>query len=83
MVEIERRVENELTAIAIKDNGRGIPPSELGHVMDPFLTYRLDSGGTGLGLCVVHGIVKEHGGEMHVARDLNVGTTIEFTLPLS
>lgn len=83
VVSTERRIDGEFAVIAVKDNGRGIPDAELAHVTDPFFTSRLDSGGTGLGLSVVHGIVKEHGGELHITSEIAVGTTIEFTLPLA
>ena len=80
---IEQRRDGDFVAIVVKDNGCGIPSAELSHVMDPFFTSRRDAGGTGLGLSVVHGIVKQHGGELHVTSDVDVGTTVEFTLPLA
>jgi len=65
--------------ISVRDNGRGIPNSKLEKVFEPFFTTRKD--GTGLGLSNAKKIVEAHGGEMHIQSAVNVGTTIEFTLP--
>lgn len=50
------------SAVTITDNGPGIRPDVLDRLFEPFVSTRLDSKGTGLGLAVAHGIVREHGG---------------------
>lgn len=51
-----------LVSITITDSGPGIDPAILAHLFEPFTSTRLDARGTGLGLAVAEGIVKEHGG---------------------
>jgi signal transduction histidine kinase len=55
--------------LSIRDNGPGIEPAVLSSLFEPFATTKLDSRGTGLGLAVSQGIVREHGGLL-VARNL-------------
>lgn len=55
-------------SLRIADNGPGIAPDLLGRLFQPFVSTRLDSKGTGLGLAVAEGIVREHGG-MILARN--------------
>jgi len=66
--------------IEISDTGKGIPPELINHIFDPFFTTK-DEGGTGLGLWVSYGIIKNHGGEIHVKSTVNQGTTFTVTLP--
>lgn len=68
--------------IVIEDTGPGIPPESRKHIFDPFFTTRPDRGGTGLGLFIVHQIVKEHGGEIDVAGEFGHGTRFTVRLPL-
>ncbi len=67
--------------IAVADNGKGILPEHLPHVFDPFFSTR-GEGGTGLGLSVSYGIVKNHGGEIRVESKPGVGTTFTMELPV-
>lgn len=70
-------------AITITDNGPGIDASILPRLFEPFASTRLDSRGTGLGLAVAEGIVREHGG-MVLARNRAEGTgaVFEILLPM-
>lgn len=72
--------DGELT-VTITDNGSGIASKDLPHVFEPFYTTKAT--GTGLGLAVVHGIIKEHGGEVHVESKAGQGTSIRVHLPIT
>jgi len=71
--------ENGHLEVIVADTGHGIPKRDLPHVFDPFFTTK--SGGTGLGLSVVHSIVREHGGRVQVDSEVGRGTTVTITLP--
>ncbi|WP_229313498.1 ATP-binding protein [Larkinella terrae] len=73
--------------ITLTDTGKGIPEEDLPHIFSPFYQSRklADDGqpGTGLGLALVNELVKLHKGEIDFASQLNTGTTISITLPVS
>jgi len=66
--------------ITVMDTGKGIPPEFLPHIFDPFFSTK-GEGGTGLGLSVSYGIIKNHKGEIRVASKVGVGTTFTIELP--
>lgn len=68
-------------AIAVEDNGPGIPPEVLPDVFEAFVTTRLDASGTGLGLTVVEGIVHQHGGAISASNLPGGGARLEVVLP--
>ncbi len=63
------------------NTGTGIDPAVLDRIYDPFYTTKGVGQGTGLGLSVVHGIVKSHEGEIVATSRLGVGSTFEIYLP--
>jgi two-component system NtrC family sensor kinase len=69
--------------ISISDNGIGITEDDLPHIFEPFFSTKHDISGIGLGLAIVHGIVKSHNGTIDVDSTPGKGTTISITLPLS
>jgi two-component system NtrC family sensor kinase len=74
--------ENGFVALSIKDNGRGIPPENMGKIFQPFFTTRRGNGGSGLGLHIVYNIVRQRlGGSIDVASQLGEGTTFSITMP--
>ena len=78
------RIDAEKRArIEISDNGPGIAEEILSRVFDPFFTTKPAGAGTGLGLAIVLGIVREHGGEVHVESSPGNGATFMIDLPAS
>ncbi len=69
------------TVIEVKDNGAGISPEHLPRVFDPFFTTRDVGSGTGLGLCICHGIITKLGGEISVTSVLGSGSVFRVVLP--
>lgn len=67
--------------VEISDNGPGIPPEVLPHVFEPFFTTKEEGEGTGLGLSVAFGIVKNHGGSIEVFSPAGQGTLFVIKLP--
>jgi len=67
--------------LTVRDEGVGILPEDLPRLTDPFFTTKRDSGGTGLGLSVSTGIVKEHGGQLQFDSTPGAGTTVTLALP--
>jgi two-component system, NtrC family, sensor kinase len=70
-------------AIAVEDTGSGIPPHVITRIFDPFFTTKPTGQGTGLGLSVSYGIVKEHGGEITVDSEPEKGSLFSVTLPVA
>ena len=73
----------DLITIRVRDEGEGIPPENLHHIIEPFFTTKRDTGGTGLGLSVSYNIVKNHGGHLHFTSRFGKGTTATVMLPVS
>ncbi len=71
----------ESVEITVKDTGKGIAPEFLPHIFDPFFSTK-GEGGTGLGLSVSYGIIKNHQGEIRVESKVGVGTTFTVELPV-
>ena len=70
--------EYEVT-LSISDNGSGISPEMMGAMFEPFQTTK--NSGTGLGMLIVRRILREHGGELEVESEENVGTKVSLFFP--
>ena len=68
--------------IDVKDTGTGIKAEELEKIFDPFYTTKGVGRGTGLGLSLTYGIVKEHGGYIEVESEVGKGSTFSVYLPM-
>ena len=67
--------------LTVADTGCGIPPQDIPKIFNPFFTTKEVGKGTGLGLTVVHGIVREHGGSIDVESEPGSGTMFSIVLP--
>ena len=74
--------ERGLVLFRLRDEGSGISPENLVRLTDPFFTTKRDMGGTGLGLSVSAGIVKEHGGTLEFDSPPGGGSTVTLALPV-
>lgn len=79
---LSRDAGGERVKVRFFDNGSGIPHEHIDKVFDPFFTTKRDHGGTGLGLSVSFGIVREHGGTIQVASQLGRFCCFTIELPV-
>ena len=68
--------------VEIEDNGYGIEKKNLARVFDPFFTTKPTGEGTGLGLSVSYGIIKNHGGDILVKSEVGKGSAFKIVLPV-
>ncbi|WP_233248521.1 sensor histidine kinase [Desulfonatronum sp. SC1] len=82
-ITVTTRKVGDAAEIAVADTGMGIPKANLSRIFDPFFTTKPVGKGTGLGLSICYTIIKNMGGDITVASQINVGTTITIRLPLT
>ena len=73
--------EDSTVRVEVSDNGVGIPAEHLNKIFDPFFTTKGTSRGTGLGLAVTYGIIREHSGSIQVDSVVGRGTTFRLEFP--
>jgi PAS domain S-box-containing protein len=73
----------EYVLVTVTDNGCGMTPEIQARIFEPFFTTKSREKGTGMGLSMVYGIVKNHGGAIYVYSEAGHGTSFKVFLPLS
>ena len=68
--------------LSVSDTGSGISPDVMDNIFEPYFTTKDPDKGTGMGLAVVHGIVKGYSGDITVESEVGKGTTVHVLLPL-
>jgi len=81
MLEVRTLSRNGTVEIDVMDTGNGIPREHIHKIFDPFFTTKSGGGGTGLGLSVSYGIIKEHAGKIDVRSTPGRGTSFHVEFP--
>jgi PAS domain S-box-containing protein len=81
MLEVRTAAHNGSVEIEVVDTGSGIPREDIHRIFDPFFTTKASGRGTGLGLSVSYGIIKEHSGKIDVRSTPGRGTSFHVEFP--
>jgi two-component system NtrC family sensor kinase len=81
-IEIRTRPDGEAVVVEVEDHGSGIDPDHLTHIFEPFFTTKPVGAGTGLGLSVSYGVVRDQGGTIEVESVVGRGSLFRIRLPL-
>jgi len=81
MLEVRTAAHNGSVEVEVADTGAGIPREHINRIFDPFFTTKSNGRGTGLGLSVTYGIVKEHAGKIDVRSTPGKGTSFHVEFP--
>jgi len=74
-------LEGDQVEVSVEDNGTGMTPEVLAHVLEPFYTTKEVGKGTGLGLSMTYGVVKAHGGSIDISSQPGQGTAVKLRFP--
>jgi signal transduction histidine kinase len=83
MLEVRTMANNGYVEVEVTDTGMGIPRENLHRIFDPFFTTKSSGRGTGLGLSVSYGIIKEHAGKIDVRSTPGKGTSFRLEFPVA
>ncbi|MGH9799286.1 MAG: sensor histidine kinase, partial [Blastocatellia bacterium] len=82
-LEIATEADLDSIIISFRDTGMGIAADHLARIYDPFFTTKQIGKGTGLGLAVSYGIIRDHGGHITVESQIGEGTAFQISLPIA
>jgi signal transduction histidine kinase len=82
-ITLSTAITEDGVVVHIEDTGTGIRQKNLGRIFEPFFTTKPETIGTGLGLSVSYGIIKNHGGCIEVKSEVDKGSVFSVFLPLS
>ncbi len=80
-IRLEGRAERDTVIITVIDEGVGMSPEVLDQAMEPYFTTRSKTSGSGLGLAMVYGFVRQSGGDVKIVSRLGEGTCVELSFP--
>jgi two-component system, NtrC family, sensor kinase len=83
MLEVRTGAHNGSVEVEVTDTGTGISTENLNRIFDPFFTTKTSGRGTGLGLSVSYGIIKEHAGKVDVRSTPGKGTSFRLEFPVA
>jgi two-component system, NtrC family, sensor kinase len=83
MLEVRTFAQNGTVEVEVTDTGSGIPAEHINRIFDPFFTTKSSGRGTGLGLSVSYGIIKEHAGKVEVRSTPGKGTSFRLEFPVA
>ncbi len=83
LISISVKKQDDLALVQVIDNGAGISKESLDHIFDPFYTTKQVGKGLGLGLSILHSVVKNHRGEITVESTPMLGTSFLIKFPIS
>ncbi|MFQ5672908.1 MAG: sensor histidine kinase [Nitrospinales bacterium] len=81
-ITIQTKAMKHCVEIRFSDNGPGIAPDIVNKIFDPFFTTKKPGKGTGLGLSLIHSIIENRGGTIHVKSKMGKGTTFIIKIPV-
>jgi PAS domain S-box-containing protein len=81
--DLEDLEPGDYVQISVTDNGAGIAPENIEKVFQPFFTTKGPEAGSGLGLSMIYGFVKQSGGHVKIYSEVGVGTSVKLLLPKS
>ncbi|MGE6738782.1 sensor histidine kinase [Allorhizobium pseudoryzae] len=82
LIRLEAQAEPGMLVIAVIDEGVGMSPEVLDQALEPYFTTRSKTGGSGLGLAMVYGFVRQSGGDVRIVSRLGEGTRVALHFPL-
>ncbi len=82
LVEFSELEPGSYVRLSVKDNGCGMEPELVSKIFDPYFTTKAVGVGTGMGLSVVHGIIKSHGGAIYAESNPGVGSLFNLYFPV-
>ncbi len=80
---VSTRAFGDNLVITVSDTGTGIPPEIRDRIFEPFFTTKSPDKGSGMGLAMVYGIARNHGGSVHLESKMGEGSSFHATLPVS